>query len=157
VKTTVEIQGVETLQRRFQELTSRLQGQVLAKAARAAAMPVRDSARKLAPRDTGSLADRGIVSKAMKRTKTYSEFAVGHRLDHFYGKFQELGVAPYAVKVGRKKWGAKGASDSRRRIIHPGHRAQPHLRPAFDQEKDTAEKQASDVLFEAIMTAIRRS
>lgn len=148
MKVLVQIEGVETLRSRFQELTSRLQGQVLAKAARAAAIPVRDQARNLAPRDTGSLADRGIVSKAMKRTKTYAEFAVGHRSDHFYGKFQELGVAPHEVK---------GTADKRRGVIHPGHRAQPHLRPAFDQEKGRAEKQASDVLFEAIMAAIRRS
>jgi len=161
MRTKVSIEGTDDLRRKFGALERKLQGQILAKAARAAAAPVRDRARLLAPRDTGDLATRGIVSRAVKRTRTYAEFAVGHRKDNFYGVFQELGVSPHSRKVGPRRRGVnytgRRGGDTRPVRTHPGHPAQPHLRPAFDQEKGRAELEVREVLLDAILEAIRRS
>lgn len=152
---SVKIEGFDVLGRRLQALEKKLQGKVLIKAARAGAAKIRDRARELAPQDSGGLARHGIVSIDTARKYSYAECSVTHAPRYFYGKFQELGVAPGTRRKGGKRWGEKRRTDSRRFYFHPGHKAQPHLRPAADESESAVVNVVSGVLSVAIVEAMR--
>ena len=66
----------------------------------------------------------GNVSGGRGRATTGTEYAIaiGPAKEFFYGLFQEYGVAPHGYK---KRGGT-----------HPGHRAHPFMRPAFDYNQN---------------------
>jgi len=160
MKISTSIEGLDILRRRMGELTRRVQGQALAKAARAGAEPILERARELAPRESGALATRGVVARDMVRKYTYAERGIGHHPDYFYGTFQELGVEPHTRRAGKRVWGVnvtgRRGGDARSWYTHPGHKAQPHLRPAADEAADAAVRAVHKVLYEAVMEAVRK-
>jgi HK97 gp10 family phage protein len=124
----------------------------------AAAAVIRDEARLRAPRTTGALA-KSIRSGSARRNADGSfSITVGPRgRQGFLGLFHEFGVRPHyiartgkgegrvairnakegrgTVKGGTMKIGDDFVSGI---ISHPGHRAQPFLRPALDIKADEA-------------------
>ena len=103
---------------------------------------------------------RRIHTESTKRSATYAEYGVAHHVDDFYGPFQEMGVKPHQRRSGSKskanRWGrGRNAQDSREKKAHPGHKAQPHLRPAFDERRPQAEREAAEALNDELMKAIR--
>jgi HK97 gp10 family phage protein len=104
------IAGMDSLQQKLRSLEQVVQRKILIAAAKAGAAIVRDEAQRLAPRDTGALAE-GMTIKANARQSDSREATVevGPGKDEFYGMFQELGTA--------------------------FHSAQPFLGPALENKK----------------------
>ena len=125
--------GDKILQRRFRALEKNAQGAVLAAAAAAGAGVIRNGARDRAPRDPTSsehAADH-IEIEVGKSSKSLAQFRIGY--DHrkaWYLKFQETGTKFQA--------------------------AQPHLRPALDEDRDMAVA-ASGKVFRLAVEAARRT
>jgi HK97 gp10 family phage protein len=138
----LDLDGEDTLRRRLLRMDHTLRGTTLLEAAKAGGILVRNRARELAPRASGELATRGIILATTVRKRTYVEVGVGHHRDYFYGVFQELGVAAHTRKAGKRVYGTnytrRRGGDTRPSYTHPGHKAQPHLRPAFDEETENA-------------------
>ncbi len=149
MRVNVGLEGLEKAVASFERLKSSVQAKVLVAATKAGAEVMAERARELAPRDTGRLAKRGIRTRVTVRKKDYGETSVGHTRANFYGAIQEVGAAPHAITVTNKATGRK------RKVQHPGHKAQPHLLPAYDEQKAAAEKVATVVLRDEILKAAR--
>jgi len=110
-----KVVGDKVLRRRFRALDKNAQGVILVAAAAAGAGVIRDGARERAPRDPVSDehgADH-IEIEVSKRSKSRVRFDIGYdKTKAFHLKFQETGTK--------------------------FHAAQPHLRPALDEDRDRA-------------------
>lgn len=88
----------------------------------AGARVIQVTAQRLAPRRMGVLSG-GIIVVTKSKTKRKAVAGLTYNRDAFYGRSQELGTGP--------RYTDKGAF----RGILP---ASPHMRPAFDSERDRA-------------------
>lgn len=117
------ITGDKTLLRRFRALEKNAQGVILVAAAAGGAGVIRDGARARAPRDPRSDehgADH-IEIEVSKRQKSRVQFDIGYdKRKAFHLKFQETGTKFQA--------------------------AQPHLRPALDEDRQKAVHAVGKVL-----------
>lgn len=113
------------LEREFNRISYVMQRQILTAAAKAGAELIRDEAERLAPRDTGQLAESELI-RVEGRQSDSSEVVVkiGPDKDSFYGRFQEFGTA-----------------------FHP---AQPFLRPALKATQEEAAKVSAKVVKERL-------
>jgi HK97 gp10 family phage protein len=119
----VTLEGAEDLDRALRQVSGRATGLTLARAADAGAQVIAEEAKRLAPRDTGALAD-GITVQPGKLQQGRAQINVGPGKDEWYGALQELGTEHM-----------------------PAH---PFLRPALEGKKDEAAEAVRDVLREAL-------
>ncbi len=124
----VKIEGLEELQRRFKALEEVGQRKVLAVANKARAQLIRDTAARLAPKDTGLLAANMAVQQKAKSSATEALTVVGTGKDQFYGRHVEFGTGTGFAAAAARALGFKGRSKSKRRNVAP----QPFIRPAID-------------------------
>lgn len=119
------IEGFAEYERKLKQLDLTVQRKLLIEAAKAGAQLVVDDARKMAPRDTGALAE-GIAMRVAGRESDIHEgvVEVSYNKKQFYGLFQEKGT---------------------RR-----HKAQPFLLPAFEGNRDRIMTIMREVLLRAI-------
>ena len=132
----------------------------------AAAKPIRDEARLRAPKRTGKMA-RAIRTGSPRQNPdgSFSIMISVDGNDHaFLGLFHEYGVSPHYIAAGSASFGGVASSPRRltaaaRRegasdvasgklkigaqlisgaVMHPGHGAQPFMRPALDIRADDA-------------------
>lgn len=111
----VSLVGGDELERRIKLLDSKMVGRVLADACLEAAQPILDTARELAPQDTGTLKRKGLQLKISRRAGRYGEAVVTNTRAGAHAILQEFGVKAHRL-------GKRG--------MHPGHRAQPFMRRA---------------------------
>jgi len=136
----IRVSGGEQLGRALDRLGQAVGGIILGQALRAAAEPIRDRARELAPRRTGFLAEHIVVVPDPERENA---LLVGTTKKAFYGHMQEFGVQPHAIGKG-STLRSKGRRQTGR--MHPGHAAHPFMRPAIDQCEDEAGRRFAEVL-----------
>jgi HK97 gp10 family phage protein len=141
--------SVDVDDRQLKRQLDRLKGTVasdktIRNALTSAARPMRNDAKDRAPEDTGEL-KRSIRIRTRKVADYGYRAFVAART--YYAHLVEFGVAPHYIK--RKK------GRGRRRVLHPGHAAQPFLRPAFDTKKDDSVRIARDRLRKAIAKVTR--
>jgi HK97 gp10 family phage protein len=117
------------LRRQLKRLEGVAGERVLRSSLRAGATPIRKAAKENAPRRTGELADS--IKTRTKKDKAYG-FLAYVLAGAWYAHFPEFGVKPHFQKRS-KRFGGRT-----KRRVHPGHAAQPYLRPAFDEKKDEA-------------------
>lgn len=123
---TVKIDGLSDLGKRLSTLSADMQGKVARAATAAGAVVIKNAAIQKAPEDTGNL-KRNIIAKRIPKSQTdlSSEHIVTVRKGKKTAKQKAAGIrdAYYAswVEFGTVKMAA-----------------QPFLRPAFDQNKETA-------------------
>lgn len=127
-KAVVKIDGAGVLARRLREMDDEVSGAHLATAVVDGSRILQQVAGELAPRRTGVLAGN-IDGAAISIRPRKAVVHVGPTEDAFHGVFQELGTAY--------------------------HSAQPFLRPAFDETKDTVVREIRDKLRRNILNAIR--
>lgn len=131
---SVHLRGFRELDDTLRELPNRMAGQALTAAARAGAVPIRDTAKRLAPRETGNLR-RSITIRVNKRSRTGITMSIGFLKRAWYGALVELGVAPHEIRS--KKVMADGDGEAFGTTVkHPGHTPRPFLRPALDTSGD---------------------
>lgn len=154
------VTGLAELDRYLSALPGNMQKAAYRAALTAAAKPIRDEARLRAPKKTGAMAKS--IKTGSARQNPDGTFSVHVRLEgrhSFLGLFHEYGVAPHliastgkgegrvavrkanegtgTVQSGKMKIGDDFVSGI---ISHPGHRAQPFMRPALDARADDAVK-----------------
>lgn len=119
------IEGFADFERKLKALDLTVQRKLLIEAAKAGAQIVVDDARRMAPRDSGAMAD-GIAMRVVGRESDIHEgvVEVSYNKKQFYGRFIEKGT---------------------RRL-----RAQPFLLPALEGNRDRIMSIMRDVLLRAI-------
>jgi HK97 gp10 family phage protein len=144
---------------------SRLQKNALRAGARAAAKPIRDEARLRAAKRSGKMAK--AIKTGSPRINQDGSVSVRIRLqgEHaFLGVFIEYGVAPHLISAQEQEMPFRVKRDGRREaysmklvnrmvkegslvigekfvgptVMHPGHAAQPFMRPALDLKQKEA-------------------
>ena len=121
----VDLVGVEDLEAAIRKLGEDVQGEILRDAVDAGAEIVRDVASQLAPRDTGFLADHIVKERQWTRTQNTADTYVGPSKEAWYGRFPEMGTT-----------------------FQP---AQPFLRPALDETKNSVIEEVAQQLRRRIL------
>lgn len=127
-RASVSIEGGEELLKRLQGLPDAAAGKAMDAALMAGAEIVRADASRRAPRRTGKLSE-SIVAELKTGKSGRKSAVIGPNEEAFYGSFVELGRKNQA--------------------------AQPYLRPALDENKDTVQRAIADELRSAIEKAVR--
>lgn len=158
------VKGLADLDKFLSALPKNMQKQAYRQALTAAARPIRDEARLLAPKETGKMAKS--IKTGSSRQNQDGTFSITVRLDgeHAYlGTFHEYGVAAHLIastgkgegRVAVKK-AAEGTGTVKNGVMkigdryvsgvirHPGHAAHPFMRPALDAKADEAVKAFAD-------------
>jgi len=117
------LEGADELNAALRQLGDRTTGLLLRNAAEKGAKVIADEARRLAPRDSGDLAE-GIEAKPGRIQQGRAVFNVQPGKAEWYGKLIEQGTSKMA--------------------------AQPWLRPAFDAKGEEAVKVVEDALYDAL-------
>jgi HK97 gp10 family phage protein len=121
------VEGADELNEALRAVGDRATGIILRDAAEAGAAVIAEEAARLAPKNTGALAE-GIQVKAARIQQGRAQINVGISRDEWYGKLVELGTEKMA--------------------------AQPFLRPAFDTKKEDAVKAVADALRDALQDVL---
>ena len=150
--------GTEALIRALENLPAKMQDGAIRSGLTAAAGVIRDEARLRAPKQSGLMA-KAIRSGSSRKNQdnTFSiRVYVDERKKHgFLGYFQEYGVMPHFISAGDSELSSRKLTQKMGRegtiralningefvsgtVLHPGHRAQPFLRPALDNKADEA-------------------
>ncbi|WP_257540650.1 HK97-gp10 family putative phage morphogenesis protein [Sphingobium sp. CFD-1] len=152
--------GLKELDGFLAALPMNMQKAAYRQALTAAAKPVRDEARNLAPKESGKMAK--AIKTGSPRQNPDGTFSISIRLEgehSFLGLFHEYGVRPHYIAAGDSDLSARKLTQAVRRegssdvetgalkigdnfisgqILHPGHAAHPFMRPALDAKADEA-------------------
>jgi len=134
---SIRMEGGDKLAQRLKALPESVSKPVVRSALKEGAEPIRLAAQQHAPKSSEaphlslnigvSVASRiGSVDGGRWRAAEDGEqaVAIGPTKEFFYGLFQEYGTSPHR--------------QPKRRVNHPGHAAQPFMRPAFDGQSRNA-------------------
>lgn len=158
------VKGLKELDAYLKALHMNMQKAAYRQALTAAAKPIRDEARLRAPKRTGAMAKS--IKTGSPRQNQDGTFSVSIRPSgrhDFLALFHEYGVAPHLIastgkgegRVALKK-AAEGTGTVTAGVMkigddfvsgiisHPGHRAQPFMRPALDAKANEAVKAFAD-------------
>lgn len=161
----IPVKGLKQLDAYLSALPKNMQKNAYGTGLRRAAKVVQDEARLRAPKQTGKMA-RSIKYGSIHRTN--DGYSISVRLDPkgnnhaFLGLFHEYGVAPHFIAAGDSGQSSRKLTKAAMRgdvsgdvethalkigdnfitgaVMHPGHRAQPFLRPALDAKAEEAVK-----------------
>jgi HK97 gp10 family phage protein len=132
----IDVQGIEEMIQKLEQLGTRVAARGPAAAVRAGSSVIIKEMRRRAPTETGALKKSiGQRVKTYRRNKTVTSIVgarskryatdKGNRNPAYYAHLVEMGTAPH--RTGRKKsFYRRGAG------MHPGSKAQPFMRPAWD-------------------------
>lgn len=156
----IPIKGLAELDKFLSALPMNMQKGAYRAGLTAAAAVVRDEARLRAPKKTGAMAKS--IKSGSPRQREDGKFSINVRLKGkhgFLGVFHEYGTASHAIAStfkgqGRKALSAAIATGDTSKVIkgpmkingdfvsgyviHPGHAAQPFMRPALDAKAEEA-------------------
>lgn len=161
---TINLKGGKELSAFLQAFPKKLANGAVRAGLVAAAAPIRDQARALAPRQTGQLA--ASIKTGSSRVNPDGTISITVRTDPknnphaFLGLFFEYGTAPHFITAGDSgksvrllnraalRDGAVSDVDSRKLrignsvvtggVMHPGMAARPFMRPALDMKANEA-------------------
>ena len=135
----LEIRGGEELARALKSLPAKLEANVLRGALRAGARVIQEEAKAQVPVDDGRLRDSIRISGGLKRGRASAQVIAGgnKKGQPWYAHLVEYGTKPHDIRPAKGK-SLFFAGLLRRLIRHPGARAKPFMRPAFDQKRDEA-------------------
>jgi len=118
------------------KFAKRLGIKTLLRAGRAAARPIYNAAKRMAPVDRGDLRESLRIRQSAKIRNDEVAVWVSHRKKGAHATLQEFGVKPH--RMGKRGW-------------HPGHGPHRFMRPAFDAGKDEAIRRARNVIMNEIL------
>lgn len=143
----ISVTGIEKIDKVLKELPKQMTHNILGAAHTAAAKPLVERAKLLAPEGpTGNLVDSiGTVKTNIKRTDKLGETKTGPRRGGrnkgFHGHFNEYGT--------RKRRTKKGAN---RGFMRP----KPFMKPAFNQTKPLVEREIGVQIGKVMLRTMRR-
>ena len=138
--------GGKELLAQFRKIEESMQRQILVDTSRHGAQRVLTEARRRAPRDTGTLATSGQQLRVTRRKTTDAEARVTTTVAGSHAILQEFGVAPHKISF-------KDARGKKHSYKHPGHKAQPFMKPAYQAVVDAVQKEIADQLAAKIVAA----
>lgn len=119
----LHLEGADELEAALKRLGDRTTGLLLKQAAEAGAEVIAEEARRLAPRDTGALAE-GIEAEVHRLQQGRAQFNIGYGKEEWYGRLLEQGTEKMPAK--------------------------PFLRPALDTKAEEAAEAVENVLRDAL-------
>ncbi len=133
----VQVKGLAELQRALDTLPAKIEQNIMRGALRAGIKVIAAAAAANAPQATGTLKlDMNVGTRAKAGTVT-GRLVIGRRgkgksgkRSAYYALFVEYGTRAHRIVAKHGKALALGVSA----VNHPGARAKPFLRPAFDQQ-----------------------
>jgi HK97 gp10 family phage protein len=165
----ISVKGLKQLDDYLSAFPKNMQKGAYRQGLTAAAKPIRDEARLLAPKRTGKMAKS--IKTGSARQNQDGTFSVSIRLDgdhDFLGVFHEYGVSPHFIAAGDSDMSARLLTKAAKRgdvtgdvatgalkigdkfisggVMHPGHSAHPFMRPALDNKADEAVKAFAEKL-----------
>lgn len=157
IRVDVTVEGAEEIKSALKRAGSAAE-KILKQATLKGAEVIRDEAERRAPRDEGELA-ANIVVEVDKGSRTQTKVKIGPDKKRFWGLFQEFGTDPHAIPYKGKRVTTRSTKKMlliaddviRARAEHPGIKARPFMRPAFDKKQDEAE----EIVAEEIKKALR--
>lgn len=139
MKLLVQVKGRKELEAQLAQLKGTMMDQALVNALLAGAQPIQNRWAEMAPWKTGKYR-RSIHSEAKNGSGMNAEVDIGTSItDPPYPLFLEYGTAPYTILPRIKKalyW--EGAEHPVKHVHHPGIKAHPSARPAFDEKRGEA-------------------
>lgn len=140
--TRVKFEGLDELKDQLEGVSKAVQGRILANATKKGADIVRNEAKRRAPRRTGTLKRRGIVSRVLGRKVNHASSGVGFRKKYgAHGILVEFGTKPHY--------------QPKHHFQHPGTEAQPFVEPAFDDKLDEVKETIAEELRKKILEEIK--
>lgn len=137
---TIHVKGLAELGRVLQELPVKLERNVLRGAMRAGVNPMRDHARMNVAQASGLLAKSLKVSTRSQGGKVYAYLRTSGK--HSYlANWIEFGTAAHRIfsRTGKRlRFVIDGKVILAKEVAHPGSRAIPFMRPAFDSQQNAA-------------------
>lgn len=137
----VNVKGFAELKQAMLDLPAKIEANILRGALRAGAQVIAEEARRRAPYDTGAVKESVRVSARRRGADIYVTVKAGGRsrvkksgkLDAgaYWAHWVEYGTAPHWIKP-RDRKSLLIAGLMREAVKHPGARAKPFMRPAFD-------------------------
>lgn len=135
--TEVKIEGLAELDKLLKDFAPRLEANILRASLRAGAVEMAEEVKRRTPYDYGELRKTIRVSTSSRRGRVSARIRAGGTKKVFYGHMVEFGTAAHLIKP-KKEGGAMvfrvggRTIATRKPIQHPGTKAQPFMRPAFD-------------------------
>lgn len=147
---TIKVSGTDDVVRALQSLGIDVANGLEAICDAGAAV-VQDAIKANAPGEIAAEVVRETTTKSRKRVTV----STGPSKDAFYARFLEYGVSPHKITATNAKALIIGADLFRKSVNHPGHAAQPFVRPAFDGTKDQAEDKIAGEIRQKVRQAGR--
>ena len=128
--TDIAVSGLKELNDALQDLPAKIEKNVLRGAMRAGAKVMLDAARQQVPVRTGALRDSLTLKSGYQRGRVTGTVRAGNA-KAYYAHMVEFGTARHFIKpkTARSLFIAGLFRDG---VDHPGARARPFMRPAFD-------------------------
>lgn len=138
----VNIQGGKELAAFLQALPLKVEKNIMRSALRAGAGIIAKEAKQNVPVQNGELRKSIRTGSNAKKGKVEATVKVGSK-KVWYSRFVEYGTAPHMIKAGKNKpnlvfFGKSGKRVVTQQVAHPGAKAKPFMRPAFDTKGDEA-------------------
>ncbi|HRJ40834.1 MAG TPA: HK97 gp10 family phage protein [Caldilineaceae bacterium] len=135
--------GLDQLSAQLQELAKVAEPSEQRAALMAGGVPIRNEARRLVPKRSMQLHDSITVRPSDRRQQKRYGAAVlvgpkGGREGAPYAHLVEFGTKPHTIKPPKGKLLRIMGRFFRLGVRHPGARAQPYMRPAFDTKRGEA-------------------
>jgi HK97 gp10 family phage protein len=150
----VEVSGLKELEANLRQFSDDVRDKMLTDATRAGAEVVQVEAINLAPKKRGLASSLSIASRIKIRMKQPDQFGVRALIvaGAPHSHLLEFGTKPHKIVTKTKKALADKAANLffGKVVNHPGNRARPFLRPAFEMRKLEAVNRIADVLREKI-------
>lgn len=133
------VQGLAEIQRKLAEFPAKVEANVVRAALRAGAVVVRREALGLVPVKTGKLKSTVRVGTFKKGREIHATVKAGDPKKRvFYAHLVEGGTKPHIIKARRGGVLILGKRFFARSVQHPGAKASPFMRPAFNATTDRA-------------------
>jgi HK97 gp10 family phage protein len=128
----MEIKGFRELDNILAGFTDRVQRNIMFAMSLAGAAVLKKAAREKCPIITGKLR-KSIVTRRRKSPRGMAIYGVGSKL--YYASMVERGTKPHVIKSKSGKILLMAKGHPIYEVHHPGARAKPFLRPAFDENQ----------------------
>lgn len=137
-----KIVGAPELEAKLKAIGDRA-GDMIETALRTGALEIQNAAKGLVPRKSSTLM-RSIIVSTVSKSATGAEVQVGPSVE--YGKYVEFGTGIYAEGGNGRQtpWRFKTADG--RWVTTRGARAQPFMRPGFDEGREMALQVIAEVM-----------
>lgn len=138
----VNIVGGKELGKFLQSLPVKVEKNIMRAALRAGAGVLAKEAKKNVPVDLGDLKRSIRTSSNARKGHVEASAKAGSKKAYYYA-FVEFGTAPHLIKAGKNKTNLvftsrSGEKIKTKQVSHPGAKAKPYMRPAFDTKGDEA-------------------